>query len=297
MDLTVASLPMTPMHPAMASALPPGWSEAVDENGRTYYQNAATQATQWGPPAWPTSHPTSSTALPPGWSEAVDDDTTDPLFPTSCLECHALCAPGAAFCPECEFETTHNKPINPATFNPPLEIEPPNPCRDRHWMVTGTTLGLCAWAVCAFFATIEDSDDACTTFETLFSTGYCASFSTGYCTWIIFAVLYANHFAEARISGTRKFIANISDPRQSEDFLQKLTQAPPDMVWVSENYHTTYESREKERRKVVTSIVRAKVCVGLSEGQGERDGRAFLHAYASYRHNLSTHMHVYCNCV
>ena len=53
---------------AMASALPPGWSEAVDENGRTYYQNAATQATQWEPPAWPTS----STALPPGWSEAVD---------------------------------------------------------------------------------------------------------------------------------------------------------------------------------------------------------------------------------
>ena len=98
-------------------------------------------------------------------------------------------------------------------------------------------------------------------------------------------------------SGTRKFIANSSDPRQSGDFLQKLTQAPPDMVWVSENYHTTYESREKERRKVVTSIVRAKVCVGLSEGQGERDGRAFLHAYASYRHNLSTHMHVYCNCV
>ena len=61
---------MTPMHPAMASALPPGWSEAVDENGRTYYQNAATQATQWGPPAWPTS----STALPPGWSEAVDEN-------------------------------------------------------------------------------------------------------------------------------------------------------------------------------------------------------------------------------
>jgi len=223
-------------------------------------------------------------------------DTTDPLFPTSCLECHALCAPGAAFCPECEFETTHNKPINPATFNPPLVVEPPNPCRDRHWMVTGTTLGLCAWAVCAFFATIEDSDDACTTFETLFSTGYCASFSTGYCTWIIFAVLYANHFAEARISGTRRFIANISDPRQSEDFLQKLTQAPPDMVWESENYH--YETRsytdsdgntQTRTEKVVTSVVRAKVHVGLSEGQGERDGRAFLDTYASYRHDLSTH--------
>ena len=223
-------------------------------------------------------------------------DTTDPLFPTSCLECHALCPPGAAFCPECGFETTHNKPINPATFNPPLEIEPPNPCRDRHWMVTGTTLCLCVWAVCAFFATIEDSDEACTTFETVFSTGYCGTSYVPW-TWIIFAVLYACHFAEACMaSGTRKFIANSSDPRQSGDFLQKLTQAPPDMVWESENYH--YETRsytdsdgntQTRTEKVVTSVVRAKVHVGLSEGQGERDGRAFLDTYASYRHDLSTH--------
>ena len=138
--------------------------------------------------------------------------------------------------------------------------------------------------------------EACTTFETVFSTGYCGTSYVPW-TWIIFAVLYACHFAEACMaSGTRKFIANSSDPRQSGDFLQKLTQAPPDMVWESENYH--YETRsytdsdgntQTRTEKVVTSVVRAKVHVGLSEGQGERDGRAFLDTYASYRHDLSTH--------
>ena len=203
-------------------------------------------------------------------SDEEAPDSAASAFPTECLECHALCPPGAAFCPDCGFETTHNKPINPATFNPPLDVEPPNPCRDRHWRVTGTSLSLCAWAVCTFFATIEygSRPTHCSGFIGLFSVDTCGS-NQGV-TWFIFAVLYFLHFMEGCChSGTEKFMANMSDSRQSADFLQNLTQAPPDMVWVAKNYHNetrsvqTKDGWETRTVQVVTSVIRAKVCRGL----------------------------------
>ena len=152
-------------------------------------------------------------------------------------------------------------------------------------MVTGTSLSLCAWAVCTFFATMEDGSRTttdnewdenyyvenygCSEFVKIFSAeGGCGS---SHYTWFIFAGLYFLHFMEGCCrSGTEKFIKNMSDPRQSADFLQNLTQAPPDMVWVAENYH--YETHsyqdsdgntQTRTEKVVTSDVRAKVCRGL----------------------------------
>lgn len=42
--------PPAPGGDAASEALPPGWSTAKDDNGRVYYLNNATGASQWTPP-------------------------------------------------------------------------------------------------------------------------------------------------------------------------------------------------------------------------------------------------------
>ena len=59
-DVDDSQVPAMLQDPVMA----PGWSETVDQNGRTYYQNAITHATQWEQPA----------ALPSGWFETLDQN-------------------------------------------------------------------------------------------------------------------------------------------------------------------------------------------------------------------------------
>ena len=70
--------------------LPPEWAESKDANGRSYFYNKQSGATQWTrpmraapsttplPPAMPP--PTEQQALPPGWSEAVDPSTGKPYY-------------------------------------------------------------------------------------------------------------------------------------------------------------------------------------------------------------------------
>ena len=61
----------------LSSSLLPGWSEAADENGQTFFFNEATGESQWEAPLAQqdqAGYMPAMDSLPPGWSESVDEN-------------------------------------------------------------------------------------------------------------------------------------------------------------------------------------------------------------------------------
>ena len=179
---------------------------------------------------------------------SADKSAAQKGFQTSCLECHAICPPGASHCSECGFETTMNKPDM-------LKIEPPSVCRDHHRMLWMTSLLLFVWAIFAFAATLEDweceSKDAFVqTFSLHASSGYGTCY--GILSWVIPAVLYLLHWLEICCSsGVLQFIMNINGPKESERFLQDLTETSPKLIWRVVNSHQeAYTERDSDGNTV-----------------------------------------------
>ena len=211
---------------------------------------------------------------------------TEVQRPSSCLECHAICPPGAEECPECGFETTHNKPINTVDFEPPKGVEPPSCTRDRHWMLALSVACLCISAAFVFIAYMEMWEP-----------------EQKNRTIIVFVVLYVLHWLEAACrSGTRGFINNMRDPRESQDYLENLTLASPRVVWTVSNYHYETRTRTVTDSDGNTSIETYEEAVTTSVVSGEAVARRWtdesnvqvdLAAFPLTKLKLSKVLHAY----